>query len=115
MYYSWDLRSFLNSRSVTTCLSQLSFKSKNSCLLLFWQLKQAQPLGHPVGCDAMPLSQLFPGQIIADQFILQLHGNDQRVTKSLSGNYDRKVRTPESKDVRRFFNGSTVVTLGVPH
>ena len=60
----------------------------------------------------MSLSQLFPGQIISDQFIVQLHGNDQRVT--LSGRYDRDVRTAEPKDVRRFIDGSTVVTLGVP-
>jgi len=43
---------------------------------------------------------LFPGQVVTDQLILQLHGDDQWVTESLSGSYDWNVRTPEPKDFR---------------
>jgi hypothetical protein len=62
----------------------------------------------------VPFSKLFPGEIVTDQFLLQLYRNDQRVTECLSGFYERDVRTPEAKDFRRPLNGSTVLTLGVP-
>ena len=78
------------------------------------ELHQAQPLGNSVRGDSMPFCKLFSRQIVQDQFIVHLNCVHQRVTESLFERYDRKVRTPEPKDIRRFFDGSTVVTFGVP-
>lgn len=54
-------------------------KRKYPCLFMVWELKQTKPMGYPIGGDPVPFCKLLPGQVVTDQFIVKLHGNDQGV------------------------------------
>jgi len=46
-------------------------------LLLLRQLQQAKPLGDPVRGDAVPLTELNPGEVAKEHFIMEFSGENE--------------------------------------